>query len=223
MTWPMCWTSRRVPWNALLAVTALSTSQMGWIPRSRAASALSTTRRRRAHAHDQAVPPAIEGSGGLFDDFICGGRSAGQEAGAKPADQMIGGDIVCRDDDHPAATSGADPVLRQADGMTGGCARGVDLRVGSAGADELGELRMSHRQGLEQEAAIEDVRVLLNLRAQILDLADDFLSQGANDRSSPPPLRPCFPARPIARGGRGPHNSAPSRRRRRRNPGRPSP
>ncbi len=66
---------------------------------------------RRAHAHDQAVPPAIEGSGGLFDYFVGGGRSAGQEAGAKPADQVIGGDIVGRDDDHAAAASGADPVL----------------------------------------------------------------------------------------------------------------
>ncbi len=35
-------TSSRVPWKALFAVTAPSTSQMGWIPRSRAALALST-------------------------------------------------------------------------------------------------------------------------------------------------------------------------------------
>ncbi len=39
--WP---TSSRVPWNALLAVTAPSTSQIGDMPRSRAASADSTTK-----------------------------------------------------------------------------------------------------------------------------------------------------------------------------------
>ena len=43
ITWLMCSTSRRVPWKALFAVTALSTSQIGRMPRSRAASALSTT------------------------------------------------------------------------------------------------------------------------------------------------------------------------------------
>ncbi len=43
MTPPMCSTSSLVPWKALLAVTAPSTSQMGWMPRSRAASADSTT------------------------------------------------------------------------------------------------------------------------------------------------------------------------------------
>ena len=39
----MCSTSSREPWNALLAVTAPSTSQIGVTPRSRAAAALSTT------------------------------------------------------------------------------------------------------------------------------------------------------------------------------------
>ena len=43
MTSQMCWTSRREPWNALFAVTVASASAMGWMPRSRAASADSTT------------------------------------------------------------------------------------------------------------------------------------------------------------------------------------
>ena len=44
MTCEMWETSRRVPWKALLAVTAERTRQAGVMPRSRAASALSTTR-----------------------------------------------------------------------------------------------------------------------------------------------------------------------------------
>ncbi len=43
MTWPTWSTSRRVPWKALFAVTAASTSQIGCRPRSRTASADSTT------------------------------------------------------------------------------------------------------------------------------------------------------------------------------------
>ena len=44
MTPPMCSTSSRVPWKALLAVTVASTSTIGCSPRSAAASADSTTR-----------------------------------------------------------------------------------------------------------------------------------------------------------------------------------
>ena len=41
---PLMWsTSRRVPWKALLAVIVPSTSAIGWMPRSAAASAVSTT------------------------------------------------------------------------------------------------------------------------------------------------------------------------------------
>ena len=43
MTCAMWSTSSLVPWKALLAVTEASTSQIGWMPRSRAASADSTT------------------------------------------------------------------------------------------------------------------------------------------------------------------------------------
>jgi hypothetical protein len=32
-----------VPWKALFAVTLATTSQIGWMPRSRAAAAVSTT------------------------------------------------------------------------------------------------------------------------------------------------------------------------------------
>src|SRR5450759_5624936 len=43
MTPQMCSTSSRLPWKALLAVTVPRISAIGWMPRSRAASAASTT------------------------------------------------------------------------------------------------------------------------------------------------------------------------------------
>ena len=69
--------------------------------------------RRRAHAHDHAVPPAVEWNGGIFDRIIGRRGAAGQEARAEPLDEMVGGDIVGGDDHHPAASPRADPILRQ--------------------------------------------------------------------------------------------------------------
>ncbi len=68
---------------------------------------------RRAHAYDQAVPAAVKGSGGFFHHFVGGGRAAGEESRAKPFNRVVGSDIVCRDDHHPAAATGIDPVFRQ--------------------------------------------------------------------------------------------------------------
>ena len=128
-----------------------------------------------AHAHDQAVPATVKGSGGFFHYFVSGGRAAGQEARAKPFDGMIGGDVVGRDHDHATAASGTDPVFGQRDCLRGAGAGGVDLRVGTARADEFGKLRMSHRQGSEQEAAVEDVGLLLDGVAQVFGAPFDFL------------------------------------------------
>ena len=124
---------------------------------------------RGAHADNHAVPAAVEGNGGLFHHLVGGCRSAGQKAGADPLHQMVGSDVVRRDDDHAAAAPGADPVLRQCHGLRGARAGGVDLRVGTAGADEFGKLRMSHGQNSEQEAPVEDIRLFFDGGAQLLD------------------------------------------------------
>ena len=113
--------------------------------------------RRGAHAHNQAVTALVEWSGGFFDHFVRGCRSARQEARAEPFDHVVGGDIVGRDDDDALAAAGANPVLRQRNRLRRGRAGGVDLRVGTARADVLGELRVPHRQSPEEEAPVEDI------------------------------------------------------------------
>ena len=112
-----------------------------------------------------------------------------------------------RDDDHAAASPGADPVLRQRNALGGGRASCVDLRVGTAGADEFGELRMSHRQDPEQEAPVEDVRLPLDCDAQLRDATVQLLPKtgitiaGRAKRAS-------LPTSPTARGERDLRNSA---------------
>jgi hypothetical protein len=71
--------------------------------------------RGRAHAHDQAMAAAVEWNGRVLDLLIGGGCAARQKTGAHPIDQVVGGDIVGRDDDDAAAAPGADPVLGQRD------------------------------------------------------------------------------------------------------------
>jgi len=173
ITWPMWSTSSRVPWKALLAVVALSTSQIGRMPRSRADSALSTTTDAARHADDHAVPPPVEGQGGLLDDVVGGGRAGDEEARGRPLEERVAGEVVGGDDDDAPAAAGADPVLRQGDALRGAGARRVDVRVRAARADELGELRVPHRQDLEDEAAVEGVAVLLDGRLQLVDAMVD--------------------------------------------------
>ena len=192
------------------------------MPRSRAASALSTT---SAAAPMPMIMPwrrRSNGSGGLLDHFVGGGRAAGQEAGADPLEQMVGGDVVGRDDDHAAAAPGADPVLGQRHGLGGARAGRVDLRVRPAGADEFGELRVAHRQDAEQEAAVEDCTAPSRARARSsCDAPVDLLAQDGLAVRPRPCGRAGPRARPAARGGRGPRSSASSRRRRSRSRGRP--
>jgi len=49
----------------------------------------------------------VKGGGGFFHHFVGGGSAAGQEAGAKPLEGLIGRDIVGGDNDDAAATPGA--------------------------------------------------------------------------------------------------------------------
>ena len=154
ITPPMWSTSSRVPWNALFAVTVPSTSQIGAMPRSRAASAALHDERRGAHADDHPVAALVERQRRLLDHLVGRGGARREEARADPVHQCRGG-VVGGDDHDPPAAPGADPVLGERDRLGGARARRVDLRVRPARADELGELRVAHRQHAEQEAAVE--------------------------------------------------------------------
>ena len=50
------------------------------------------------------------------------------------------------------------------------------MGVGTAGADEFGELRMSHGQYSEQEAPVEDIRLFFDGGAQLVDVPLDLLN-----------------------------------------------
>ena len=155
----MCSTSSRVPWKALFAVTVPSTSQIGCSPRSRAASADSTT---SAAAPMPMIMPCRRWSNGMAASSTTSSVAAAPEArkpDAEPRQQRVGRRVVGGDHDHPPAAAGADPVLGQRHRLRGARARRVDLRVRPARADDLGELRVAHRQAPEQEAPVEHVRL----------------------------------------------------------------
>src|SRR5579864_3955290 len=116
---------------------------------------------RRSHANNQSMAETVKRSRCFLNYLIGGCRAAGQESRAKPPNQMIGGDIVGGDDDHTATTPTLDPVLCQRHSLRGARASRVQLRVRAAGSNELGELRVSHRQGPQQESPVENVWVLL--------------------------------------------------------------
>src|SRR5512141_1977668 len=65
----------------------------------------------RAHPYDQAMPAPIKGGGSFFDHLVCGCRTAREEPSTEPFKQVVGSNVVGRDNDHPAAPSGVDPVL----------------------------------------------------------------------------------------------------------------
>ena len=125
--------------------------------------------RGRAHADHHAVPTPVERGRHLGHDVLGRGRAGGEEAGADPLEQDVAGDVVGGDDDHAPAPPGADPVLGQRHGLRGARARGVDLGVGPAGADQLGELRVTHRQAAEDEAAVVGERLVLQHVPQLGD------------------------------------------------------
>ncbi len=138
----------------------------------------------RPHAGDHAVAPAIEGQGGAFQLRLGGHRTGGQQPADQPRRQGGVGDVVGADHQHPPAAAAADPVLGHADAERGRGAGRVELDVGAAGADQLGQLGMAHGQGAEDELAIETVAraqlgfELLQPPADGLELAHLF-GQGA--------------------------------------------
>ena len=195
MTSPMWSTSRRVPWNALLAVTAPSTSQIGRMPRWRAARGALDHDRRRAHAEDHPVAPAVERHGGFLDVLVGGGGARREEARTHPAEEVVGGDVVGGDDHDALAAARPDPVLGQRDGLRRARARRVDLGVRPPRPDQLGELRVPHRQDTEQEATVERVAVLIEGELQVVDAPVDLGQRRSRGRRlgrpwpAPPPAR----------------------------------
>src|SRR5208283_4169222 len=103
-----------------------------------------------------------ERNGSICNHLVGGSRSTRQKPCAHPTDQMVGADIVGRDDDHPAATSGVDPVLCQRYCLRSTRTGRVDLGVRTAGSDEFGKLGMSHGQDSKQKAPVEYVRFFLD-------------------------------------------------------------
>jgi len=129
------------------------------------------------HADDHAVPAAVEWSGSLFDHIVGRCRSASQKACAHPFHQMVGSNVVRREDNHTMAASGADPVLRQRHGLRGARTGGIDLRVGATGSYEFSKLRMAHGKSSEKEPPVENIGLFFNRGAQLFDAAIQFLQK----------------------------------------------
>ena len=128
----------------------------------------------RAHAQQGAMAAAVEGQGSLFHLVVGRSRAGRQEAGAHPFHQVIAGHIVRAHHDHTAAAAAADPVLSDGDALRGAGAGRVDLGVGAARADVFGELAVAHGQDAEDEAAIEDVWLAIQILAHRVDAAVQF-------------------------------------------------
>ena len=133
--------------------------------------------RAGAHAQDRAVAATIKGQRGLVNAVVGSGCSQRQESRANPLQQMITGDVVCAQDQHPAATAGAYPVF--GDGNALGCAGTgrVDVGIGAAGTDVLGELAVAHGQDAEDKAAVKLVWLTLQRFAQVGDAPADLLQR----------------------------------------------
>ena len=129
---------------------------------------------RCAHAEDHPVAPTVERRRGVFDVFVGRCGATGEEAAGEPGHQRVSSGVVGGHDDYAAATPGANPVLGERHRLRRRGARGVDLGVRTAGPDDLGELRVTHREHAEQEPAIEAVRVRLHLGAEVGDQAIDL-------------------------------------------------
>ena len=120
---------------------------------------------------------SIERESGVLDDLVGGRGADGEEPGADPFEQVIAGHIVARDDQHPLAAAGSNPVLGDGNCLRGRCTRSVQLGVRAPGADVLGHLGVPHRHTLEEEPPIEDVGVGLELVLQFVDAPVDLLDQ----------------------------------------------
>ena len=130
-----------------------------------------------AHAQDGAVAAPVEGQRRLVHTVVGGRRAQGQEACAHPFHQVVAGHVVAAQHQHPAAAAIADPILGQGHTLGRAGAGRVDVGVGAACADVLGELAMAHAQNAEDEAAVEGVGIALHLLAQLGDAAADLLQR----------------------------------------------
>ena len=118
-----------------------------------------------AHAQQCAMAAAVKGQGSFFHLVIGGGGACAQEACTDPAHEPLAGDVVGADHDDAAAAAVANPVFGQGYALGRAGAGGVDVGVGAAGADELGELAVAHGQNAEDEAAVKLVGVRLEFGA----------------------------------------------------------
>ena len=126
------------------------------------------------HPHDHPVATTVERGGGVFDVLVGRSGAACQETAGDPRHQCVARCVVRRHHDHAAASTGTDPILGHGDRLGGRSACRVDLGVRAAGADDLGELRVPHRQHPEEESAVELVRMRLDLAAKSGDQLIDF-------------------------------------------------
>ena len=124
---------------------------------------------RRAHPQDEAVTAPIEGQGGVFEHLVGSRCAAREKARTDPLQEVVAGHVVGGHDDDTPATPAQDPVLGERHGLGATGTRRVDLGVRTAGADVLGELRVSHGHHLEQEPTVELVCVALEVTLQLLD------------------------------------------------------
>ena len=131
--------------------------------------------RRGTHAEDHSVAPLVERQCRRGDVVVGGGGARGQEPGTQPAEQLVARHVVGGDDDHSAAPTLLDPVLGHSDRLRGARTGSVHLGVRTAGADDVGELRVTHRQDAEEEPTVELVRVCGEF---VLDVADAAVDLG---------------------------------------------
>ena len=110
------------------------------------------------HAQNRAVAAPVEGNGRLCYLVIGSGCTQGQKAGPHPLQQIVAGHVVGRDHDDAAAATAANPVFGNGHRLGRAGTGGVDLGVGSAGADVFGKLAVAHGQNAEKKAAVENVR-----------------------------------------------------------------
>ncbi len=127
-----------------------------------------------AHAHNRAMASFIKGQRRMIHPIFGGGRAHSQEAGAHPGHQVIACDIICADHDHTPTTAVPNPIFGERHPLCRAGAGRIDLRIGSASADILSKLAVTHRQNAEQEAAVKAVRFPLQRPAQFADASGKF-------------------------------------------------
>ena len=129
------------------------------------------------HSEDHAVAPSVERQGRLGHVAVGGGCAGRQESGTEPAEEGVRGDVIGSDHDDATATTGADPVLGEADGLGRARTCRVDLGVRPTGTDQVGELGVPHRQNTEQEAPVEVVGLVVDQLAQVVQTTIDLVER----------------------------------------------